>query len=122
MVVDSVSQPRFDPPGTVRLRIAFFALWTVDMAAAALFFVVPYATELNPITVFFYGLFGLPGVVLAASCYAALVVAVGHVLSDPLDERFVALVVSLYAVLAINNVPLLLFERSPLEFVVLGAF
>jgi hypothetical protein len=109
------SRLRLDPPATRRLRVAFFALWFVDLVAAALFFLVPYATELNPITVRCYELFGLPGVVLAASCYAGVVVVIGNALSEPLDGRFVALVVVLYALLALNNVPLLLFEQSPFE-------
>jgi hypothetical protein len=113
----TIQQPRLrlDPPGTRRLRLAFLTLWFVDLVAAALFFLVPYATELNPITVQCYELFGLPGVVFAASCYAAVVVGIGHVLSEPLDGRFVVLMIVLYALLALNNVPLLLFEQSPLE-------
>ena len=109
----------FDPPGSLRLRFAFLALWFVDLIAAASFFVVPYASELNPVTVFFYDLLGFPGVALAALCYAAVVIVVGNVLSDPFDGGFVAGVVAVYAALAANNVPLLLFRRAPLEMVVL---
>ena len=101
-----------DPPDSPRLRLTFFVLWFVDLVAATLFFVVPYATELNPVTVFFYGLFGLPGVALAACCYAAIVVAVGNYLPDPLDVRFVAAVVLLYVFFAVNNVVLLLFRTA----------
>ncbi|ELY64646.1 hypothetical protein [Natronococcus jeotgali] len=103
-----------DPPGSVGTRVAFFVLWGIDMVAATLFFVVPYATELNPVTVRFYELFGLPGVPLAAICYAGAVVAIGHLLSDPIDRRFVGAVVFAYLVFATNNVVLLLSGRSPL--------
>lgn len=103
-----------DPPRSVPLRIAFLALWFVDMVAATLFFVLPNATELNPVTVFFYGLFDLPGVVLAATLYAAAVIAIGHVLSDPLDNRFLAAVVAVYLALVTNNVALLAIGEAPL--------
>ncbi|WP_265109517.1 hypothetical protein [Halosolutus halophilus] len=105
-------ESHLDPPGTVGLRLAFVTLWGIDMVAATMFFLVPYATELNPVTVFFYGIFGLPGVALAALCYAAIVVAIGHVLSDPIDGRFVATVVVVYLALVANNLLLLLF-RNP---------
>lgn len=108
-----------DPPGSLRLRVGFVSLWIVDLIAAALFFVVPYASELNPVTVFFYDLLGFPGVALAAFCYAAVVIVVGNVLSDPFDGRFVAGVVALYAAFAVYNVPLLLLHESPLELIVL---
>lgn len=101
-----------DPPGTRALRVAFFVLWLVDMVLAALFFRLSYAEELNPITVFSYEVLGTPGVALAAACYAGVVVAVGHVLSDPWDVRFVGSVSLLYAIFAINNVPLVLFGEA----------
>ncbi|RKD97148.1 hypothetical protein [Halopiger aswanensis] len=110
----------FDPPGSRRLRLAFATLWVVDLIAAASFFVVPYASELNPVTVFFYDLFGLAGVALAAICYAAVVVVVGNVLSAPIDGRFVAGAVVLYAAFAFNNVVLLLFRQAPLEMAVVA--
>lgn len=95
------------------MRLAFFVLWGIDATAATLFFLVPYASELNPVTVFFYHLVGLPGVVIAAACYAAIVMLIGHFLSDPMDVRFVAIVVGLYVLFAANNVLLLAF-REPL--------
>lgn len=98
-----------DPPGTRPLRVAFLCLWLVDLVVAALFFRLSYAEELNPITVFSYELLGIPGVALAAACYAGVVVAVGHALSDPWDVRFVGGVSVLYAIFAVNNVPLVLF-------------
>ncbi|MFC4540914.1 hypothetical protein ACFO5R_03095 [Halosolutus amylolyticus] len=117
-MTDTSARPfRLDPPGTISLRAAFFVLWIVDAIAATLFFVVPYASELNPITVFFYGLFGLPGVPLAAICYAVIVVAIGHLLSEPLDLRFVIVMVGLYALFVTNNVLLLVLRRPPLELV-----
>ena len=114
MTVERSHTLEFDPPGTVGLRVAFFVLWGIDMVAATLFFLVPYATELNPVTVLFYDVFGLPGVALAATCYAAVVVAIGHVLSDPLDRRFVGGMVAVYLVLVTNNVVLLLSGSSPI--------
>ena len=103
-----------DPPRSLSLRVAFLALWFVDMVAAGLFFVLPEPTELNPVTVFFFELFGLAGVVLAASCYAVAVIVIGHVLSEPVDNRFLAAVVALYLALVVNNVALLAFGRAPL--------
>ncbi|WP_255192617.1 hypothetical protein [Natronobeatus ordinarius] len=103
-----------DLPGSVPLQVAFLALWFVDMVAASLFFVFPEPTELNPVTVFFFELFGLPGVVLAATCYAAAVVAISHVLSAPADDRFLIVVVSMYTAFVGNNVALLAFGNAPL--------
>ncbi|WP_090507970.1 hypothetical protein [Natronorubrum sediminis] len=116
MEVGSFRKRAPDPPNSVGLRITFFVLWAMDTIAATLFFVVPHATELNPVTVFFYHVFGLPGVVLAAACYAALVVFIGHILSDPLDIKFVGLVVLLYIVFVTNNVLLLVFHEPLPEF------
>ncbi len=100
------------PPGTRRHRLAFLVLWVVDLVAASLFVVLPQLSELNPITVHLYELFGVAGVAFAASCYAAVVVVLGHALSSPWDVRFLKVVVALYALFAINNVPLLLFGFS----------
>lgn len=107
-----------DRPGPTGLRAAFFGLWFVDLVATIGFFVVPYATELNPVTVFLYNVFGFAGVVLAAISYAAVVIAIGHALSRPLDVSFVAIVVALYATFASSNVYLLLFGESLLETIV----
>lgn len=112
MSTESLSSIELDPPDSIGLQFAFLALWLVDTVAATLFFVLPYATELNPVTVFFYELFGLPGVAVAAVCYAAVVMAVGHFLSHPHDVAFVALIVVAYAAFAMNNVPLILFEET----------
>ncbi|WP_408959683.1 hypothetical protein [Natrinema sp. 74] len=106
---------RVDPPGTIRLRAAFFGVWFVDLVATILFFSVPYASELNPVTVFLHELFGVAGVVLAALIYAGFVVAIGNVLSRPLDVGFVTAIVVLYALFASHNVVLLVFQR-PLLF------
>ncbi|AXR77021.1 hypothetical protein AArcMg_3025 [Natrarchaeobaculum sulfurireducens] len=99
------------------MRSAFFALWAIDLVAATLFFLVPYANELNPVTVLLYDLFGLPGVALAAVGYAGIVVTIGHYLSEPLDRLFVAAVVALYVVFVINNVILLVFRVAPITLV-----
>ncbi|WP_226482555.1 hypothetical protein [Natrinema amylolyticum] len=104
---------RLDQPGTTGLRAAFFSVWFVDLVATILFFTVPYAYELNPVTVFLHDLFGVAGVVLAALIYAGFVLAIGHVLSRPFDVGFVLTVVVLYALFASNNV-VLLVSREPL--------
>ena len=111
---------RLDPPASVGLRVAFFVFWGLDAIAATLFFLVPHATELNPVTVFFYQLFGLPGVALAAVCYAAIVIVIGHVLSDPLDVSFVGVVVLLYITFVANNYLLLVLGEPLLELLGLG--
>lgn len=107
-----------DRPGPTGLRAAFFSLWFVDLVATICFFVVPYASELNPITVFLYQVLGFPGVVIAAISYAVIVIAIGHALSRPLDVGFVAVMVALYATFASSNVYLLLFGESLLETIV----
>ncbi|MDS0478607.1 hypothetical protein [Natrinema sp. 1APR25-10V2] len=104
---------RFDLPGTTGLRATFFSFWFIDLVATVLFFVVPYATEINPVTVFLHDIFGLAGVVLAALIYAGFVIGIGYVLSKPFDIAFVTTVVVLYALFASNNVVLLL-SREPL--------
>ncbi|WP_137291224.1 hypothetical protein [Natronorubrum halophilum] len=113
MTVEASPLRKLDPPESAGLRLTFLVLWGIDAVAATLFFLVPYATELNPVTVFFYELIGLPGVALAAICYAAIVVVIGHVLSDPMDVRFVSIVVILYVGFVANNLLLLLY-RQPL--------
>ena len=100
------------PPGTRRLRLAYLALWVVDLVAASLFVVLPQLSELNPITVHLYEMIGLTGVAIAATCYAAVVVVLGQALPSPWDDRFLKLVLGLYAFFAINNVPLLLIGFS----------
>ncbi|SEQ91340.1 hypothetical protein [Natrinema salaciae] len=113
MTITSASERRLDRPGTSGLRATFFGVWFVDLVATVLFFTVPYAYELNPVTVFLYDLFGLAGVVLAALIYAGFVIGIGYVLSRPLDVGFVVSVVVLYALFASNNV-VLLVSREPL--------
>lgn len=102
-----------DRPGTARLRAAFFSVWFVDLVATVLFFTVPYAYELNPVTVFLHDLLGLPGVVLAGLIYAGFVIGIGYVLSRPFDVAFVATIVGCYALFASNNI-VLLVSREPL--------
>ncbi len=117
MTTTQPSRFELDPPGSISLRAAFVALWSIDLVAATLFFVVPYADELNPVTVLFYDLFGLPGVALAAVGYAGIVVTVGNYLSEPIDRWFVAGVVALYVVFVVNNVILLVFRIAPVNVV-----
>lgn len=104
---------RLDRPTNRPLRLAFGTAWLVDLVATVFLFVVPYASELNPITRVFYDAIGLPGVLLAGSVYAAVVVLTGHLLSKPIDGLFVAGTASVYAVCATNNV-VLLVSREPI--------
>ncbi|ELY96075.1 hypothetical protein [Natrialba taiwanensis] len=119
MAVDTVPQQivELDPPDSPPLRITVLFLWFTDMVAATLFFVVPYATELNPITVLFFNIFGLAGVPLAAALYALLIVFIGHILSDPYDIQFTLAVASLYTLLVINNILLLLLGEPLLALI-----
>lgn len=112
MIAEPLSRFRLDPPNSRRLRQSFHLLWIVDMATAIGLILVPYASELNPVTVYLYGLFGFPGVALAAACYAATVVAVGHYLSHPVDLLFLIAVVSMYLFFVFNNVIVLAFDQT----------
>lgn len=104
-----------DRPANPPVRISFALFWLVDLIATVLLFPVPYATELNPITTYFYEAIGVPGVVLAGSAYAAVVVLIGHYLSKPYDTLFATGAVLVYAVCAINNVVLLFSGDAPFE-------
>lgn len=86
-----------------------------DLVATGFLFLVPYATELNPITTLFHDAIGLPGVLLAGVFYAVLVVLTSHRLSKPVDRVFVAGVVSVYTVCVANNIVLLLFRKPIVE-------
>ncbi len=119
MSVETVSSLRSNRPGGPRLRLAFFITWFADLVASVHLFLVPYAHELNPITVMFYEFVGLPGVVLAAVSYAVVILAIGYVLSSPFDVGFVAVIVSAYAFFASNNIVLLLFREPLLDKVVI---
>lgn len=110
---------RLDRPTNRPLRLAFGTAWLIDLVATVFLFVVPYASELNPITRLFYDAFGLAGVLLAGSVYAAAVVLTGHLLSKPADGVFVAGTASVYAVCATNNVVLLLAREPIVENLVL---
>lgn len=112
MIIERLFQFRPDPPNSGRLRRSFHVLWILDMTTAVFLILVPYASEVNPVTVFLYGLFGYPGVVLAAGLYATVVVAVGHFLSHPADLTFLVGVVVLYVYLVFNNVVVLAFEQT----------
>lgn len=113
MSVETSHSLNLNRPGGPRLRKAFFVVWMLDLVATTQLFLVPYARELNPVTVLFYESIGLVGVVLAAVSYAAVIVALGYVLSRPFDVSFVTAIVSCYAFFASNNLVLLLF-REPL--------
>ncbi|ELZ00186.1 hypothetical protein C482_08938 [Natrialba chahannaoensis JCM 10990] len=115
--MDTVTRLNLDPPESPSLRVAFLSLWFVDMVAATLFFVVPYANELNPITVLFFDYLGFSGVPLAATLYALIIMGIGHILSHPRDIQFIGLIVALYALLVVNNV-LLLLSGEPLVAVI----
>lgn len=115
MSVETSHALNLNRPGGPRLRKAFFVVWMLDLVATTQLFLVPYARELNPITVLFYESIGLTGVVLAAVSYAAIIVTIGYVLSRPFDVGFVTAVVSCYAFFASNNFALLLFRKSLVE-------
>ncbi|WP_224214620.1 hypothetical protein [Natrinema longum] len=91
----------------------------MDLVATVFLFLVPYATELNPLTTLFYDTIGLPGVLLAGTIYAVLVVLIGYVLSKPVDGVFLIGVAAVYGVCATNNVVLLLFREPIVEQLVL---
>lgn len=112
MIAKRLLRSSLDPPNSPRLRRSFHLLWILDMATAVGLILVPYASELNPVTVYLYGLFGYPGVAIAAGCYAATVVAVGHYLSHPADVLFLVAVVSLYLFFVFNNVFVLAFDQT----------
>ncbi len=107
-------------PATPPIRLSFGVFWLVDLVATVFLFLVPYASELNPITTHFYDLIGLPGVVLAGSIYATAVVTIGHYLSKPYDALFVVAAVLVYAVCASNNVILLVTGEPVVETLVLS--
>ena len=119
MSVETLTSLRSNRPGSPRLRFAFFVTWFADLVASIYLFIVPYAYELNPVTVMFYEFIGLPGVVLAAVTYALVVLAIGYVLSSPLDVGFVAVVVSAYAFFASSNIVLLVFREPLLDKIVI---
>lgn len=116
MASEKLSRITLTTPDSPRLRRTFFLLWAIDMVTAALLILVPYASELNPVTVFFYHLFGLVGVALAACCYAAIFVAIGSFLPKPIDVLFVAMLVLLYVFFVFNNSIILIFDWSPLDY------
>lgn len=108
-----------DRPANSPIRISFGLFWLVDLITTVFLFLVPYATELNPITTRFYETIGLPGVVLAGSIYATVVVLIGHYLSKPYDALFATGAVLVYAVCASNNAALLMSGETPLEMLVI---
>jgi hypothetical protein len=115
---EAVIAARHRPGSRVRRILwgTFWVLWAADLVATVAFFVVPSLREVVPITVALYGLFGIPGVVLAAASYAAVVVAISRFLPAPRDADFVAAVVLLYAVFVVHNF-VLLFETGIHEYV-----
>ncbi|NUC70765.1 hypothetical protein HTZ84_00295 [Haloterrigena sp. SYSU A558-1] len=102
-------------PPNPSIRLSFGIFWLADLVATVFLFLDPYASELNPITIRFYELIGLPGVVLAGSIYAAGIVLIGHYLSKPYDALFAIGAVLVYALCASNNVILLLTGEAFLE-------
>ncbi|MBZ6494344.1 hypothetical protein [Natrinema longum] len=107
-------------PASPPIRLSFGLFWLVDLVATVFLFLVPYATELNPITTHFYNLIGLPGVVLAGSIYAVAVVMIGHYLPKPYDALFAVGAVLVYAVCASNNVILLMSGEPVVETLILS--
>lgn len=113
MPVETFARPSTDTTRALSLRVVFLVLWLVDAVTASLFFVVPNGTELNPVTVLFHDLAGIPGVALAALVYATIVIVVEKILSNPLDRLFMVAVVTAYVVLVGNNVAVLAVGSSP---------
>lgn len=102
---------RVDPPDSQRLLRSFYLLWFVDMCTAALLILLPHASELNPVTVFFYMQFGLLGVVIAACSYALVVLAVANYLIHPLDLAFLGGIAFLYFFFVFNNFMVIVFDQ-----------
>lgn len=103
---------RRDWRGWRRLWLAFGVLWLLDLAATVWFFFVPTVRELHPITVFLHGIAGIPGVVLAGTAYAGLVVVITRLLSSPRDFDFLLAAALWYGILVVHNYVLLLGGRA----------
>lgn len=97
----------------VGVWFAFGVFWAFDLATTVVFFAVSYLHERNLLTVVSYRLFGLPGVGLAAVCYAAAVLGIASALPDRFDTRFLTTVTVLYASFAFYNATLIA-QTTPL--------
>ena len=103
---------RRDWRGRRRLWLAFEAVWLLDLVATVRFFAVPGVRELHPVTVLLYRVAGPPGVVLAGTAYAVLVVAIVRGLPRPRDVDFLLAAALWYGVLVVHNYVLLLGGRT----------
>lgn len=91
---------------------AFVGVWAFDLAVTVWFFFVPTVSELHPVTVFLYGVAGVPGVLAAGTSYALVVVALVRALPSPRDFDFLLVATLWYGLLVVHNYVLLLGGRT----------
>jgi hypothetical protein len=103
---------RRDWRGWTWLWLAFAAVWALDLVATVWFFFVPTVTELHPVTVFLYGVAGVPGVLFAGVSYAAIVVVAVRALSRPRGFDLLLLATLSYGLFVVHNYVLLLGGRA----------
>jgi len=103
---------RRDWRGRRLLWVAFVAVWALDLVATVWFFFVPTVRELHPVTVFLYGVAGVPGVLVAGTSYALVVAALVRALSRPHDVGFLVAATLWYGILVVHNYVLLLGGRT----------
>jgi hypothetical protein len=99
---------RHDWRGWRLLWLAFVAVWALDLVATVWFFFTPTARELHPVTVFLYGVAGIPGVLFAGTSYAVLAVLIVRRLPKPHDFDFLVATTLWYGLLVVHNYVLLL--------------
>ena len=98
--------------GRPLLWVLFAICWAVDLLTTLRFFSVPALTETSPVTRGLHWLLGIPGVVLAATGYAAIVVLFVRLLPAPLDRAALGIATVLYAAFALHNLSLLVWGVS----------
>lgn len=98
--------------GWTWLWLAFAVVWALDLVATVWFFFVPTVTELHPVTVFLYGVAGVPGVLLAGVSYAVVVVAAVRALSRPRGFDLLLFATLSYGLFVVHNYVLLLGGRT----------
>jgi hypothetical protein len=103
---------RRDWRGWTWLWLAFGTGWALDLVATVWFFSVPTVTELHPVTLFLYGVAGVPGVLLAGVSYAAVVVVAVRTLPRPWGFDLLLLATLSYGLFAVHNYVLLLGGRA----------
>jgi hypothetical protein len=98
--------------GWTRLWLAFVVVWGLDLIATVWFFFVPTVVELHPVTVFLYGVAGVPGVLFAGVSYALLVVVTVRALPRPWGFDLLLLATLSYGLFVVHNYVLLLGGRA----------